>query len=90
MLWYDTAINRHKPVYLRMYHLVPLVGILANSAFQRNAQDILNQNNSKQPITLYILSIPLKSRIHQDPDQWYKVVHMEINRFMTVYSGIIP
>ncbi len=73
MLWYDTAINRQKPVYLRMYPLVPLVGILTNSAFQRNAQDRLNKNNSKQPITLYILSIALKSQIHQDPDQWYMV-----------------
>jgi hypothetical protein len=73
MLWYDTAINSHKSVYLSMYPLVPLVGILTNSAFQRNAQDILNQNNSKQPITLHILSIPLKSQIHQDPYQWYMV-----------------
>ncbi len=56
-----------------MYHLVPLVGILMDSAFQRNAQDRLNKNNSKQPITLYILSIPLKSQIPQDPDQWYMV-----------------
>ncbi len=40
MLWYDTTINSQFPVYPSMYYLVPLVGILANSAFQRNAQDI--------------------------------------------------
>ncbi len=73
-----------------MYHLVPLVGILMNSAFQRNAQYVQCDGLFGIVLVKYILSIPLKSRIHQDPDQLYKVVHMEINRFMTVYSGIIP
>jgi hypothetical protein len=63
MLWYDTAINRHKPVYLHMYHLVPLVGILANSAFQRNAQYIQCDGLFGIVLVKYILSIPLKSRI---------------------------
>ena len=40
MLWYGTAINRHKPVHTSTYLLVPHVTILGNSAFQRSALDI--------------------------------------------------
>ena len=58
MLWYDTAINRRFPVYFRMYHLVPLVGILANSAFQRNAQYIQCDGLFGIVLVKYILSIP--------------------------------
>jgi len=61
MLWYDTAINSHKPVYLHMYHLVPLVGILMNSAFQRNAQYIQCDGLFEIVFVKSILSIPLKS-----------------------------
>jgi hypothetical protein len=73
-----------------MYYLVPLAWILMNSAFQRNAQYIQCDGLFGIVFVKSILSIPLKSRIHQDPDQWYKVVHKEINRFMTVNSSIIP
>ncbi len=64
MLWYDTAINRWFPVYLSMYHLVPLVGILANSASQRNAQYIQCHGLFGIVFVKSILSIPLKSQIN--------------------------
>jgi hypothetical protein len=63
MLWYDTAINRYKSVYLRMYHLVPLVRILEISDFKRNAQYIQCDGLFGIVFFMSILSIPLKSRI---------------------------
>jgi hypothetical protein len=62
-MYFGTAINQHKQVQPSIYHLVLLVGIPANLAFQRNAHDRLSTDMYIHFIALYLLSIPLKSRI---------------------------
>ena len=61
MLWYGTTINRHKPVYPWTYLHVPLVTILAKSAFQRSAHDIQSIHQYIHVKPLYIMSTPLQS-----------------------------
>ena len=72
-----------------MKHHVQLVTILANSAFQSNAQYIHSNARDVPVHAEQCQGTALKSRIRQDRDQLYMVFHTCMYRYMSVYVGTI-
>ncbi len=103
MLWYETTINCQFPIYPRygpsMYYLVPLVGILANSAFQRNAQDIqcnllygdvYPEHSSEKPYSLVSWSV-IQGGTSWDKQKidtlwWYHTIAW----YVSIWNCIVP